>query len=59
MSEKIITGLMGFVERNYCPLCGGTFQHRSKCELKGLSITEAATLSIEEAKELARDRREK
>jgi hypothetical protein len=62
MSDRIHVGLAGFVERFPCPGCGGTFRHRLKCELKGLSIDEAVTLAVtlglDEARKIAAERRQ-
>jgi hypothetical protein len=53
----IFASIAGFVPRNVCPGCGGTFRHRLKCELKVLSIEEADILGLEEAQKIAAERR--
>jgi hypothetical protein len=50
-------GYMTKPDRSKCPSCGGTLKHRSKCELKDLSIEEAAVLGLEEARKVAERRR--
>lgn len=61
MSGKIFASLMpagiaSLVVRHACPSCGATFRHRRECELKVLSIEEAATLGLEDARKLVAKR---
>jgi hypothetical protein len=65
MSDKTTAGIFGLisggianlVDRQVCPGCAGTLRHRPTCELKALSINEAATLGLEGAREIAAERR--
>lgn len=49
-------GIASVVLRKACPSCAGTFRHRRECELKVLSMEEATTLGLEDARKLAAKR---
>jgi hypothetical protein len=49
--------IASLIVRHTCPGCGATSEHLSRCELRILSVEEAATLGLEDARKIAAIRR--
>jgi len=59
MGFDIGAGIASPFMESVCPSCGASFRHARNCDLKPLSIEEAAVLGYDDALKRVRQRRSK